>query len=80
MSEPEMVERVARAIHRKRHGDARGWRSVVPEARAAIQAMREPTNPMIDAAKDSGAALMVGLTYVWRDMIDAALAEPTAPR
>lgn len=38
----EMIERVARAIARMT-ADERGWEFWIPEARAAIEAMREPT-------------------------------------
>jgi len=81
MSEPEMIQRVARAIHRKRHGDERGWQSVSPEARAAIEAMREPTPEMVAGL---GAAAMsrpdLTIAEMWRAMFDAALAEPPASR
>jgi hypothetical protein len=59
----EMVERVAAAIWGKEYGEAPAmpWERVAPgsslhvriisEARAAIAAMREPTWPMITAAR-----------------------------
>lgn len=47
---PEMVERVARAIAESalHHG---GWQELVPEARAAIEAFREPTEEMIERGR-----------------------------
>lgn len=78
----EMVERVARAICQPPVGDYSGdWRDFIPEARAAIEAMREPTEGMLEAGSDrlgdnadqlcdtdAGAALV---TY--HAMIDEAL-------
>lgn len=45
----EMIERVARAIARKNTGSGINWPSFVEEARAAIEAMRELTPPMLAA-------------------------------
>ena len=89
MSSPEMIERVARAIVFA--GAARGaydaadlaavieqsWPHNIHIARAAIEAMREPTKTMIDAADplswvDAGQA-GVEQGEIWRTMIDAAL-------
>lgn len=70
----EMVERVAQAIcgddnpanileiHRHR-------------ARAAIAAMREPTEGMVEAGQNSGVIYDAGLVphHVWQAMIDEAL-------
>lgn len=75
----EMVERVARAIQATR-GPRENWDRVTPatrdlwmaDARAAIEAMREPTEAMTDAGwrrieeRDDAAEN-------WRMMIDAAL-------
>ena len=78
----EMVERVARALAARKCGlvkDPYGerlpddlWQQCIPDARAAIEAMREPTDKMLDAGPpfpymDKG---------VWQAMIDAALSEP----
>lgn len=49
MSE-SMVEIVARAIAKSAHGDDEGWSAWTEEARAAIEALRSPTEAMIDAA------------------------------
>lgn len=81
----EMVERVARAICQERpdaigpmtcddgRGVARGkpaWTAWENDARAAIGAMREPTDKMVCAALDSKERAYSGW---WRAMIDAAL-------
>ena len=49
------------------------WRCHVVEARAAIAAMREPTDEMLEAGTDEATSGFV--SPVWRAMIDAALAE-----
>jgi len=54
-------------VHRRR------WAEHSGDARAAIEAMREPTGEMLDA----GDAACAGANErVWPAMIDAALAEP----
>lgn len=78
----EMIERVARAICRsgicgpREHLDEQenlNWRKFELEARAAIEAMREPTPDMLYA----GAQTYQGITFSgvpsWTAMIDAAL-------
>ena len=68
----EMVERVAKAIKR-------GIADDLPSAdiaRAAIEAMREPTEAMLHAGYDGlgrEAAQYTGPEDVWPRMIDAAL-------
>lgn len=42
----EMVERVARALAKKDEFPAEFWLEFIEPARAAIEAMREPTGPM----------------------------------
>lgn len=67
-----MVEKVARAICRSQgsgHDDS--WRAFEPHARAAIEAMREPSG----AAYEWGARENV--IFHWKVMIDAALQEDT---
>jgi hypothetical protein len=71
----EMIERVARAIAEQNHG-LTTWDEWIDEARAAIKAMREPTEAMMNGLRitrecDSTAALWAPI--VWRTMIDAAL-------
>lgn len=96
----EMVERVARAIcvvakgpdypdadYYGKPGDPwrKWWESFVPEARAAIAAMREPTEAMREAALDADLDIYWGYMAegpgkpgdVWRAMIGAAL--PPSP-
>lgn len=67
----EMVERVARAI-----ADAQpngpGWRYCVPDAIAAIAAMREPTDAM-RWAKELPHIGPDDCADLWRAMIDAEL-------
>lgn len=87
----EMVERVARAIQAQwfaRMGikivplpdeAADSWKGWIPEARAAIAAMREPTPAMVGAVDAAQAQLMNsgtdhwGTDEFWHCMIDAAL-------
>lgn len=91
-----MVERVARAIAERQFLDAdpeadvtgrvdMAWRAFVPHARAAIEAMHEPTPEMADAGWEtfpfspgSETHAMAGgasPTKAWGAMIDAALSE-----
>jgi hypothetical protein len=82
----EMVERVARAIAAKsaavRPGDRleidECWQDYALEARAAIEAMREPSEWMVSmgdiAMADGRGGYNDGTSRpVWQDMIDAAL-------
>lgn len=77
----EMVERVAKALW-EHGGDGslpRSWKLLhsdkKPEyrhmARAAIEAMRRPTDAMVDVSYDVGCG--PGCLEVWVGMIDAAL-------
>jgi hypothetical protein len=50
--EMTMVERVARSLASYRNGADGAWTFFVPEARAAIAAMREPTKTMLAATED----------------------------
>lgn len=73
-----MVEKVARAIHQKAYETRDEWR--MPDwmevAKAAIEAMREPTEEMKTASDQIhwGYSCHVcgGLTEGWRIMFDAA--------
>ncbi len=79
MAEMSMVEKVARTIHAKRRApdDNKHWFHEDPElcdlsrqlARAAIEAMREPTEEMRMAAGDGPNTS----ARVYQAMIDAAL-------
>lgn len=73
----EMVGKVARAIARKNTGSGINWPSFVEEARAAIEAMREPTEAMVDAGVlDVKADVsFFDVNETWQAMIDAALSE-----
>ena len=77
----EMIERVARAIESTGPREAvaaiePSWLAFVPQARAAIEAMREPNEQMLKVAwnyaghPDKEFVLDGGM---WREMIDAAL-------
>jgi len=65
-----MIERVKIAIAQSARGHGVSFTGVKEVARAAIAAMREPTQEMIDAGCE---AEEYGCTQVWRYMIDAAL-------
>lgn len=90
MTDMTMIERVARAIAKSAHGDDEGWAAWVDEARAAVEALREPTEAMeraipmqeytIEHYHGSGhhrsfPLLGSGPLQVWRTMVDAALSE-----
>ncbi|WP_313666276.1 hypothetical protein [Shinella sp.] len=84
-----MIERVARAISRSQVETERMWQSFLPEASAAIEAMRIPASAMTAAgikrqvAWDYGEGRGVdeyphtSEQAVYTAMIDAALAEET---
>lgn len=96
MPEPEMIERVQRAIVEalRPRGEVRLLSSIdrfrgVYElngdfdlravARAAIEAMRQPTQEMVKAAaRHDGKHAEVEAAATWEIMAEAALAEPTA--
>lgn len=80
----EMIERVARAMRDAdyRHGVL--WEEYKPLARAAIKAMREPTEAMVEAGInalcDCEAPVPISgrrevVTAIYRAKIDAALEE-----
>ncbi len=64
----DMIERVARAIANA--DDNSFYERYLILAKAAIEAMREPTEEMINFAWDKRA---VGVKGSWNTMIDAAL-------
>ena len=66
----EMVERVARAIASHVGYADDDWFKYGPAARAAIAAMREPTEEMLKAAYAKAFD-----KEIWQAMIDAALSE-----
>ena len=71
----EMIERVARAIGRCESSDdweelGQHWKDqFLQEAHAAIAAMREPSETMVDAGYQASPPV----EYIWQAMIDAAL-------
>lgn len=68
----EMVDRVARAISIAMDETSQSYCEMV--ARAAIDAMREPTVKMAGAAFDTGIKLSLNdVEKIYGDMIDAAL-------
>jgi hypothetical protein len=67
-----MIIRVAQAIARAQN--EADWRNCVEAARAAIQAMREPTPEMLDDAT-AGLPDWGYLPDEWQTMIDHALSE-----
>ncbi len=82
-----MVERVARALYENASGDILAWKheewsetnefvkgAFCTMARAALEAMRDPTDEMLAAGDENG------LLEIWHRMIDAALSgdEPRA--
>lgn len=81
----EMVERVAEAIARGRSEGGRklfvGWANLDPydkdmwrsAARAAIEAMREPTSEMANAGVQAYDDFGLSIPAIWRAMIDEAL-------
>jgi hypothetical protein len=72
----EMIERVARVLHARDDYDGYTWHDYIPDARAAIAAMREPNEKMIDAGfKQQQIVLSKPVEGLWQSMIDAALGE-----
>jgi len=75
MTEPtEMELRVAMAIRISLRQQEISDNFYVPEARAAIRAMREPTEGMLKAGRSDG-MIPFGATECWKPMIDAASPE-----
>lgn len=74
-STTSMIEKVARAIA-DQTGMGHRWTEHRHEARAAIKAMREPTEAMVFAsAKLSQPVHRSDAYLIWQAMIDAALNE-----
>ena len=87
----DMVEKVARALCAQQWPEFtqvqidHGWTKFIPAARAAIQAMREPSEAMISAGgynrpfqNDDWKAGNIAAASGYRAMIDAALTPPQA--
>lgn len=60
-------------------GKAQRWRTYAPKARAAIEAMREPTQAMTDAGIVSNQRILHNCVGIWQEMISAALATSAEP-
>ena len=80
------LEQAARALCIKRYGHLRGYKGrealYRDEARAVIEAIREPSEGMVDAGYDllneRGCQPLTGDTDdVWQAMIDTLLSEQT---
>lgn len=71
----DMVERVARVLAASMCGSERKWKLYVPQAIAAIKAMREPSEGMVEAC--AGTEMIEKRLYAgaYRCMIDASLGE-----
>jgi hypothetical protein len=72
----EMVERVARGIAESFSRADPLWENWLPQARAAIAAMREPTAAMVDLGRGIGPDAPYGLAETrerWHAMIDECL-------
>lgn len=71
-----IIERAARALSEA--GCAANWDNAIQGARAAIQAIREPSNDMIramHAATERKFDLAAAYTAIWQAGIDVALRE-----
>jgi len=75
----DMIERAARALWEM--GDAGVWEDWIPEVRAVLAAIREPSEAMIAAGEQAPCHDDKGdeSTPVWQAMIDAALNPPAQP-
>ena len=87
MTEQTPLERAARALA-KCSGWEDAWEMWLPEARAVLMSVREPSEAMLDASfipasascsnfGDEAMLLPSGTTVVWQAMIDSALNEGT---
>lgn len=66
-----MIERVAAVIAMKCEGWTKNAKDYIPHARAAIEAMREPTDAMVDALEGYDSTPV----SLYERAIDAALLE-----
>lgn len=79
--QPVMVERIARAIRKASYGTERGWHYDVHEAWAVLEAIREPTVEMLDAAEATAFVGYTGTSSImpdkaWKAMIAEAMRLP----
>ena len=78
-----MIEKIAREIYQWQFGSMAGWNDVHPNtrerwtgaARAALEAMKEPTTSMYVAGSDELGKPRKTLPKAWHAMIEAALSE-----
>lgn len=82
--QPEMVERIARAIRKVSYGTERGWAYEAHEAWAALEAMCKPTQAMLDAAEGRASVVYNGTTILcpadaWDAMVKEAMRVPLTP-
>jgi len=80
----DIVERAARALAEMDTERDIGWRYYVPEARAVLTAIREPSVEQLAAGMDQGpigCCILEGphAFDIWQAMIDAAI-NPSAPQ
>lgn len=83
MAAKSPLERAARALRERGkhngsivHGDdATGWQHYVDDARAVIEAIREPTDGMIEHAFNHMEANGNDPRFAWEAMIDQLLAD-----
>ena len=73
MEEKKMIERVAKAINELGRVDATNYRDRLAIARAAIEAMREPTDAMERAGLREVTIDATWFKPAWQAAIDAAL-------
>ncbi|MBO9377655.1 hypothetical protein GG804_12835 [Sphingomonas histidinilytica] len=81
MSRPGPIERAARALC-EMDGNPPGatmdgkplWQDYVPEVRAVLTAIREPSETML-AANPAAPTVLIYPEDIWGAMVDAALAE-----
>jgi hypothetical protein len=77
----DMIERVAKALRQSDYTDCEPENVMIPiwcyfdQARAAIAAMREPTEKMELEGYSDGACECGSTKATWQAMIDAALSE-----
>lgn len=74
----EMIEKVARTVALQWFGSEKTWRNFVPAARAAIEALREPTQAMEEAGAESQADdcfTLAQASMCFRAMVSQALTE-----
>lgn len=69
------IERVACAIAVATEGHNRHWHKYIVCAKAAIKAMREPSDKMICRLLDENDKRKTTISESWNIMIDAALEE-----